>query len=154
MQEMRPAEVSALLRESWYTCWHCSHSMQQGLGNTQWCPSVCLSHLLTTAAACGRLAAVGPAGTRHQCIAARPVLSVTLSADVGNWTDACRWCSAGDVCLLLSSGGGDKAPGSLAVICVRPVWQHPQCSDCTAWNGRRTDRSEQSQGQWLHCGLG
>ena len=34
------------------------------------CPSICLSHLLTAAAACGGFAAVGPAGRRCRWTAA------------------------------------------------------------------------------------
>jgi len=37
--------------------------------------SICLSHLSTTAAACGGFAAVGPVGRRYQLIAAWPAVS-------------------------------------------------------------------------------
>jgi len=57
---------------------HCSHSMRQRLWMV-WCPSVrpsvCMSHLSTAAAACGRFAAVGPAGTKYRSIASRSTLS-------------------------------------------------------------------------------
>ena len=83
--------------------WHCQHSMRQGLCNGT--VSICLSHLLTIAAACGTFAAVGPAGRRHRSTsmaAGRPtpqhttawcslanVISVTFLADVGSGTDTC-----------------------------------------------------------------
>ena len=70
--------------------WYCPRSMHVYV--TVRCPSVCLSHS-PAAAACGRFAAVGPAGRRYQSIAARPVPrkhgaaaanagSVTFTADV------------------------------------------------------------------------
>ena len=50
-------------------CWHCSHSMWQGLCNStlSTCLSVCLSHLLTPAC-CGGFAAVGPVGRRYRSV--------------------------------------------------------------------------------------
>ena len=51
--------------------WHCPHSMRSRIYETVRCPSVCLSHS-PAAAACGKSAAVGPAGRRYRSIAVRP----------------------------------------------------------------------------------
>jgi len=50
-------------------------SMRSSVYVTVWvCPSFCLSHLTTSAAACLGFAVVGPVGRRYRSVAARPQL--------------------------------------------------------------------------------
>ena len=90
--------------------WHCSHTVQADLYNLTVSngPSICLSHLLTTTAVCSEFAAVALASRRYRltlaatehpaawCMAvqrsAKSVSRVTLSADIGSWTQACNFC--------------------------------------------------------------
>ena len=80
--------------------WHCPRSMrsiEQGLWNglASVRPSVCLSHRLTSAAACGAFAAERPAGRRNRSIAgdgAQPLTrasSIMLTVDGRLWTQTC-----------------------------------------------------------------
>ena len=64
-----PLEISCLQKWAW------SRNPLNPLELACSCPSVRLSQLSTTAAACGGFAAVGPAGRRYRLIAARPAPS-------------------------------------------------------------------------------
>ena len=100
-------------------------------------PSVCLSHLSTSAAACGGFAAVGPADRRYRSIAARRVcsrrgrLSIPICRCEGEaWRSAANASSVG---LSVNAGSWTQTCYHSNVRCIMTTSDHVTSSSASRW---------------------